>query len=258
MTTKRLYYDDAFQREFTAEVLSCEPGTGAALGGTAQLETSAGAAALATANGPLWRVKLDRTAFYPTSGGQPYDTGQLGDSRVVDVVDEEDEVIHVVDKSIAIGPVQGTIDWHRRFDHMQQHTGQHVLSAVFHSRFALPTVSFHLGSDVCTIDVRGREPTQEILDGAMAAANDVVYADRAVNVKYGTAEELAAAGVRKTVERSGTLRAIEIEALELQPCGGTHIQRTGQIGMILVRGVSRIRQDWRVEFACGGCSRRGR
>ena len=251
MTTKRLYYDDAFQREFTAEVLSCEPGTGAALGGTAQLETSAGAAALATANGPLWRVKLDRTAFYPTSGGQPYDTGQLGDSRVVDVVDEEDEVIHVVDKSIAIGPVQGTIDWHRRFDHMQQHTGQHVLSAVFHSRFALPTVSFHLGSDVCTIDVRGREPTQEILDGAMAAANDVVYADRAVNVKYGTAEELAAAGVRKTVERSGTLRAIEIEALELQPCGGTHIQRTGQIGMISVRGVSRIRQDWRVEFACG-------
>jgi alanyl-tRNA synthetase len=251
MTTQRLYYDDAFQREFTAEVLSCEPGTGAALGVTAQLETSAGAAALATANGPLWRVKLDRTAFYPTSGGQPHDTGQLGDSRVVDVVDEEDEVIHVLDKSIAIGPVQGTIDWNRRFDHMQQHTGQHVLSAVFHSRFALPTVSFHLGSDVCTIDVRGREPTQEILDGAMAAANDVVYADRAVNVKYGTAEELAAAGVRKTVERSGTLRAIEIEALELQPCGGTHIQRTGQIGMISVRGVSRIRQDWRVEFACG-------
>ena len=199
----------------------------------------------------LWRVKLDRTAFYPTSGGQPHDTGRLGDARVVDVLDEEDEVIHVVDKPIGIGAVQGTIDWDRRFDHMQQHTGQHVLSAVFHSRFALPTMSFHLGSDVCTIDVRGREPTQEILDAAMAAANDVVYADRAVNVKYGTAEELAAAGVRKTVERSGTLRAIEIESLELQPCGGTHVQRTGQIGMILVRGVSRIRQDWRVEFACG-------
>jgi alanyl-tRNA synthetase len=112
-------------------------------------------------------------------------------------------------------------------------------------------VSFHLGSDVCTIDVRGAEPTQEILDAAMAAANEVVYADRAVNVRYGTAEELAAAGVRKTVERSGTLRAIEIESLELQPCGGTHVQRTGQIGMILVRGVSRIRQDWRLEFACG-------
>src|ERR1700688_4951820 len=251
MTTKRLYYDDAFQREFTAEVLSCEPGTGAALGGTAALETSAGATTLSTPSGPLWRVKLDRTAFYPSSGGQPHDTGRLGDAHVVDVLDEEDEVIHVVDKPIEIASVQGNIDWERRFDHMQQHTGQHVLSAVFHSRFSLPTVSFHLGSDVCTIDVRGQEPTQEILDSAMAAANDVVYADRAVNVKYGSAEELAAAGVRKTVERSGTLRAIEIEALELQPCGGTHVRRTGQIGMIFVCGVSRIRQDWRVEFACG-------
>jgi alanyl-tRNA synthetase len=264
MTTKRLYYDDAFQREFTAQVLSCEPGLAAAgdaalattsraaaLAGTAALETSAGPVALATPSAPLWRVKLDRTAFYPTSGGQPHDTGQLGDARVVDVVDEEDEVIHVVDMPITIGSVQGTIDWARRFDHMQQHSGQHILSAVFHSRFALPTISFHLGADICTIDVRGQEPTQEILDSAMAAANDVVYADRAVNVKYGSAEELAAAGVRKTVERSGTLRAIEIEALELQPCGGTHVQRTGQIGMILVRGVSRIRQDWRVEFACG-------
>jgi alanyl-tRNA synthetase len=240
MTTKRLYYDDAFVQEFTAQVLSCEP---------------EGAPAPENQKGPppgaLWRVKLDRTAFYPTSGGQPNDTGRLGDARVVDVLDEEDEIIHLVDKPIEIGAVRGIIDWSRRFDHMQQHTGQHVLSAVFHSRFALPTISFHLGSDVCTIDVRGREPTQEILDSAMAAANDVVYADRAVNVKYGSAEELAAAGVRKTVERSGTLRAIEIEALELQPCGGTHVQRTGQIGMIFVRGVSRIRQDWRVEFACG-------
>jgi len=228
---------------------SATPASAAALpnpGSSAQVETPAGPPAEA-----LWRVKLDRTAFYPTSGGQPHDTGRLGDARVVDVLDEEDDVIHVVNKLIEIGSVQGTIDWERRFDHMQQHTGQHVLSALFHSRFSLPTVSFHLGSDVCTIDVRGREPTQEILDAAMAAANDVVYADRAVNVKYGSAEELASAGVRKTVERTGTLRAIEIESLELQPCGGTHVQRTGQIGMILVRGVSRIRQDWRVEFACG-------
>jgi alanyl-tRNA synthetase len=240
MTTKRLYYDDAFAREFSAQELSCEPE------GAAAPENPEG-----QPPGALWRVKLDRTAFYPTSGGQPHDTGRLGDARVVDVLDEEDEVIHVVDKPIAIGAVKGSIDWNRRFDHMQQHTGQHVLSAVFHSNFSLPTVSFHLGADVCTIDVRGQEPTQEILDAAMAAANDVVYADGMVNVKYGSAEELAAAGVRKTVERRGTLRAIEIEALELQPCGGTHVQRTGQIGMILVRGVSKIRQDWRVEFACG-------
>jgi alanyl-tRNA synthetase len=240
MTTKRLYYDDAFAQEFSAQVLSCE------LEGTAAPENPEG-----PLPGALWRVKLDRTAFYPTSGGQPHDTGRLGDARVVDVLDEQEEVIHVADKPIEIGAVKGSIDWNRRFDHMQQHTGQHVLSAVFHSKFSLPTVSFHLGADVCTIDVRGQEPTQEILAAAMAAANDVVYADRMVNVKYGSAEELTAAGVRKTVERSGTLRAIEIETLELQPCGGTHVQRTGQIGMIFVRGVSRIRQDWRVEFSCG-------
>ena len=254
MATNRLYYDDAFVREFSAEVLSCEPVSPAASGnsaGDSVVGNPGSGAASKTPAGPLWRAKLDRTAFYPTSGGQPHDTGRLGDARVVDVLDEEEEVIHVVDKPIEIGAVQGTIDWDRRFDHMQQHTGQHVLSAVFHSKFALPTVSFHLGSDVCTIDVRRQEPTREILDRAMASANDVVYADRAVNVQYGTAEELAAAGVRKTVERTGTLRAIEIESLELQPCGGTHVQRTGQIGMILVRGVSRIRQDWRVEFVCG-------
>jgi alanyl-tRNA synthetase len=258
MATKRLYYDDSFQREFTAKALSCEAADPAApenAEGAAALKTAARSATDASPTPAgveqLWRVKLDRTAFYPSSGGQPQDTGRLGDVRVVDVLDEGEEVIHVVDKPIEIGAVQGSIDWERRFDHMQQHSGQHVLSAVFHSKFALPTVSFHMGSDVCTIDVRGREPTQEILDAAMVGANDVVYADRTVNVRYGTAEELAAAGVRKTVERSGTLRAIEIEALELQPCGGTHVQRTGQIGMILVRGVSRIRQDWRVEFACG-------
>src|ERR1700722_4967203 len=246
MTTKRLYYDDSFAQEFSAQVLSCEPANSTRTPtpvGTAAAETSPGSQA-----GTSWRVKLDRTAFFPPSGGQPYDTGLIGDARVVDVVDEEEEVVHVVDKPIEIGAVKGSIDWNRRFDHMQQHTGQHVLSAIFHSRFSLPTISFHLGSDVCTIDVRGREPTQEILDSAMAAANDVVYADREVNVRYGTAEQLAAMGVRKTVERSGTLRAIEIESLELQPCGGTHVRRTGQIGMILVRGVSRIRGDWRVEF----------
>ena len=236
MPTARIYYDDAFVREFTAQVLSCEP---------------IGSHNEDSPPQQRWRAKLDRTAFYPTSGGQPHDVGRLGDANVADVVDEDDEIIHVVDRAVELGAIKGSIDWERRFDHMQQHTGQHVLSAVFHSKFALPTVSFHLGSDVCTIDVRGREPTAETVENAARAANEIVYEDRAVNVKYGTAEGLAAAGARKTVERVGVLRAIEIESLELQPCGGTHVQRTGQIGMILVRGVSRIRQDWRVEFACG-------
>ncbi len=243
MPAQRIYYDDSFQREFSAEVLGCEAAAAGAPA-TEDAETAVPAA-------KLWRVVLNRTAFYPTSGGQPHDTGKLGEANVVDVLDQEDEVVHIVDRVIETGAVRGVVNWERRFDHMQQHSGQHVLSAVFNSKFALPTVSFHLGAELCSIDVRGREPTQEILDGAAAAANEIVYEDRAVNVKYGTAEELAAAGVRKTVDRSGALRAIEIEGVELQPCGGAHVRRTGQIGMIVLRGVSRIRKDWRVEFVCG-------
>ncbi|MEQ1473869.1 MAG: alanyl-tRNA editing protein, partial [Candidatus Acidiferrum sp.] len=230
MPTIRIYYDDAFVRDFSVQVVSCER------------------ASLLDETSPpqqRWRVKLDRTAFYPSSGGQPNDVGRLGGAEVVDVLDAVDDIIHVVDRAVEVGAVKGSIDWARRFDHMQQHSGQHLLSAVFHQKFALPTVSFHLGADVCTIDLRGSEPSREILESAARKANEIIYEDRAVNVKYGTAEELAAAGVRKTVERAGVLRAIEIEALDLQPCGGTPVRRTGQIGMIQIRGVSRIRQDWR-------------
>ncbi len=244
MSSTRIYYDDAFAREFTAEVLSCE----SAAVGPKNLTASDAAARTAS---EVWHVKLDRTAFYPTSGGQPHDTGELGNAKVLDVLEKDDEVVHLVDWKLAPGKVTGRIDWDRRFDHMQQHSGQHLLSAVLHKGYGLPTVSFHLGAQLCTIDVRGREPTQEILDGAAVAANEIAFEDRAIRVKYGTAKELAAAGVRKEVEREGLLRAIGIEAVELQPCGGTHVQSTGQIGTISLRGVSKIRQDWRIEFACG-------
>lgn len=248
MPTQRIYYDDSFAREFSAEVLSCEP---VAAAGTGDAAAASDARSGAPGAAKLWRVTLERTAFYPTSGGQPHDVGRLGAANVVDVLDEDDDLVHLVDAAIELATASGVVDWGRRFDHMQQHSGQHVLSAVFHKNFSLPTVSFHLGGNLCTIDLRGREPTAEILERAAIAANEIVYADHPVNVKYGTAEELAAAGVRKTVERGGELRAIEIEGVELQPCGGTHVRRTGQIGMIALRGVSRIRQDWRVEFVCG-------
>ena len=231
MATRRLYYDDSFEREFTAEVLSCEP----ALHGTV----------------PAWEVVLDGTAFYPTSGGQPHDVGRLGEAEVLDVRDEEEEIVHVLDRQVEPGSVKGCIDWTRRFDHMQQHTGQHLLSAMFQERFGRPTVSFHLGSEVCTIDLRGPELSEEILEGAERAANQVIFEDRPVSVRYGAAEDLAQLGVRKKVERSGILRAIEIEGADLQPCGGTHVKRTAQIGVILVRQCTKIRQDWRVEFVCG-------
>ncbi len=241
MSTRRLYYDDAYLQSFDATVLSCEPSS-----------------SVFSESGPIaaWEVLLDRTAFYPTSGGQPNDLGTLGQAYILDVRDAGEDVVHIVDREIARGPVDAVVDWSRRFDHMQQHTGQHLLSAMFHERFGLPTVSFHLGSDLCTIDLRGPEPLMEILQGAQRAANEVIFQDRAVTVRYGTAEQLAEVGVRKEVDREGLLRAIEIESADLQPCGGTHVKSTGQIGLILVRRCTRVRQNWRVEFVCGARAER--
>jgi len=241
VATRRLYYDDAFQTEFTARVMHCEvlpPDLHAGITGTA------------------WGLILDRTAFYPTSGGQPHDLGKIEEANILDVRDQDDEIIHVVDRRPGDPEVKGCINWPRRFDHMQQHTGQHVLSAMFQERFGRPTVSFHLGTEVCTIDLRGPEPTAEVLEGAERAGNQIVFENRPVTVRYGTAEQLSGLGVRKEVDREGILRAIEIESADLQPCGGTHVKSTGQIGMILVRRCAKIRQDWRVEFVCGGRAER--
>jgi alanyl-tRNA synthetase len=241
MATHRLYYDDSFLQNFTARVLSCLP--------INPVSTPSGAI-------PAWEVLLDQTAFYPSSGGQPNDLGRLGDSRVLDVRDDGDEIAHIIDRELSPGTIDGCVDWGRRFDHMQQHTGQHLLSATFQERFGLPTVSFHLGSDLCTIDLRGPEPSPDALRGAQRAANAVIFEDRPVNVRYGTADQLAQSGVRKEVDRKGILRAVEIEAADLQPCGGTHVKSTGQIGLVLVRRCTKIRQDWRVEFTCGGRAER--
>jgi alanyl-tRNA synthetase len=241
VTTRRLYYDDAYEKEFEARVVYCEvlpPDLRAGITGT------------------VWGLMLDRTAFYPTSGGQPNDLGKIGDANVLDVRDEGEEILHLVDRKPSHPDVNCCIHWPRRFDHMQQHTGQHLLSAMFQERFGLPTVSFHLGAEICTIDLRGPEPTEKILEGAERAANQVVFEDRPVNVRYGTADQLSRLGVRKEVDREGILRAIEIEAADLQPCGGTHVKSTGQIGVMLVRRCTKVRQDWRVEFACGGRAER--
>ncbi|MBA0084640.1 MAG: alanyl-tRNA editing protein, partial [Acidobacteria bacterium Pan2503] len=237
MATRRLYYDDSFQREFTARVLSCEPQK---VSPSPEVKAS------------TWQAILDQTAFYPTSGGQPHDLGRIGDAQVVEVGDRRGEIVHVVDRRLECVEVEGSIDWPRRFDHMQQHTGQHLLSAMFQKHFGLPTVSFHLGTEVCTIDLRGQEPSEQIREESERAANRIIFEDRRVSVRYGTAEELLRRGVRKEVDREGVLRAIEIAGVEWQPCGGTHVKSTGQIGMILVRRLAKIRQDWRLEFVCGG------
>jgi alanyl-tRNA synthetase len=236
MATHRLYYDDSYLQNFDARLLQCIPA-----------EPFAGPSGTVAA----WEVILDRSAFYPTSGGQPNDFGMIENASILDVRDDNDDIIHIIDRELPEGKVNACLDWPRRFDHMQQHTGQHLLSAIFQERYGLPTVSFHLGADLCTIDLRGPEPAPDVLEGAQRAANAVIFEDRPVNVRYGSAEHLAALGVRKEVDRQGILRAIEIERADLQPCGGTHVKSTGQIGLILVRRSTKIRQDWRVEFACG-------
>jgi alanyl-tRNA synthetase len=241
MSTHRLYYDDAYLQNFDARVLECSP-----------------ALPVQGASGrqPAWEVLVDQTAFYPSSGGQPNDLGLLGEAVVLDVRDEAGGIVHLVDREMQPGGVKGCVNWPRRFDHMQQHTGQHLLSAMFQERFGLPTVSFHLGGEICTIDLHGAEPSRDQLVGTQRAANKVIFEDRPVGVRYGTREDLERLGARKQVEREGLLRAIEIESADLQPCGGTHVKSTGQIGMILVRGCSKVRQDWRVEFVCGGRAER--
>jgi alanyl-tRNA synthetase len=229
--TDRLYYTDPYSREFDATVLSVETAGGRRL------------------------VQLDRTAFYPTSGGQPYDIGTLGEAHVVDVVDDNDgRISHVVDTGDTpqVGArVHGVIDWVRRFDHMQQHTGQHLLSAAFDRLFGVRTVSFHLGVDRCTIDL-ARETTPAEMTAAETEANRIVWEDRLVDVRFATADEAARLPLRKEPRREGILRLIDIERFDLSACGGTHVARTGEVGIIAVASWERFKGGQRVEFLCGG------
>ncbi len=200
------------------------------------------------------RLYLDRTAFYPTSGGQPHDTGTLAGVPVLDVVDEGERIAHVLAEPAAAAgeEVEGRIDWPRRFDHMQQHTGQHLLSAIFSDAFGLETVSVHFGEDASTLDltVHGLDPA--MLLEAEARANAAIWEDRPVTVGFEDADAAMAAGLRKPTEREGRLRVVAIEGLDRSACGGTHVESTGRIGAILLRRTERIRSETRVEFLCGG------
>src|SRR5690606_41152042 len=187
-------------------------------------------------------VVLDRTAFYPTSGGQPFDTGRLGAAKVTEVVDGDDgAVVHFTSAALEPGSnVSGEVDWPRRFEHMQQHTGQHVLSAAFDRLFEVRTESFHLGADSCTIDL-AREVTAAEVAAAVDEANRVVWENRPVTVRFVTAEEAAALPLRKEPARDGRLRIIDVEGFDLSACGGTHVDRTGAIGIVAAQAVEKVR-----------------
>ncbi len=196
-------------------------------------------------------VCLDRSAFYPTSGGQPFDTGALGTRRVVEVIDADDRLIHVLDSSMAEGTVvTGVIDWDRRFDHMQQHTGQHILSAAFERLTGNPTLSFHMGTEESTIDLAHEVGPAEV-HSVETEANRVVWSNAPVAIRFVSPEEAARLTLRKEPARSGTLRLIDIPDFDLSACGGTHVRHTGAVGMIAVLGLERFKGGTRVAFACG-------
>ncbi len=227
--TDRLYYTDAYLQQCESVVVSCVPA------------------------GERFEVVLAATAFYPTSGGQPHDTGLLGHRRVLDVEDRESaEVVHLVDGPLEVGArVAAVIDWTRRFDHMQQHTGQHVLSAAFESICHARTESFHLGASSATIDL-ARVVSPQDMAAAEDDANRVVWEDREVRVRFVTADEAATLPLRKESARSGPLRLIDVAGYDLSACGGTHVARTGGIGLVSIGGWEKFKGGTRVEFRCGG------
>lgn len=220
--TDRLYYTDPYLREFQARIAGTESA----------------------------KVYLDRTAFYPSSGGQPFDTGTIGGARVVDVIDEGDRIAHVTDSPVADGEVSCAIDWARRFDHMQQHTGQHLLSGVLGELFGIVTVSFHMGEEVSTIEVAAASVADEQIRAAEERANQVVWQNRPVSISFHDASEEI--GLRKAPERAGRLRVVSIENLDRSACGGTHLRSTGEAGPILLRRLEKLRGNVRIEFLCGG------
>jgi alanyl-tRNA synthetase len=231
--TERLYYTDAYLRSFRGRVAAIMPPEGQRPGG----------------------VVLDRTAFYPTSGGQPHDTGMLAGRPVVDVVDAGDAVVHVLGRDgaedLAVGAeVEGTIDWDRRLDHMQQHTAQHVLSAVFLDVLGAETVSVHMG-DASTLDLEIQSLSPDDARRVEDAAARIVFDDRPVTVRFVEASEAEAAGLRRPPRRTGTLRIVEIAGCDRSACGGTHVRHTGEVGLVLLRRWERTRGRIRVGFLAG-------
>ncbi|HEY0171402.1 MAG TPA: DHHA1 domain-containing protein [Pyrinomonadaceae bacterium] len=230
--TERLYYADSHLVEFDARVVEVS-------------DAGEGRAA----------VTLDRTAFYPTGGGQPTDTGALGAARVVECVEAEGgRLLHVCEGDVPRpgAGVRGSVDWPRRLDHIQQHTGQHILSQAFVELYGAQTRSFRMMEEVCEIDVELNDPSDGRVERAVDRANEIVWGDRPVRVHQVTHGEAARMPLRKDSEREGVLRVIEIEGFDYSPCGGTHARSTGEVGVIAARQWERAKGLIRVTFAAGG------
>ena len=227
METEKLYYQDAFMTEFDAQVLSCEAKNGAYL------------------------VTLDRTAFYPEGGGQPADFGILGGASVTDVHERGGVIIHTCDKPLNVGErVAGQVDWKRRFDHMQQHSGEHIISGVLCEMFDCDNVGFHLGADAVTIDYNAAIPWEAALD-AEARANAVIWEDKPVEITWPSPDELSHMAYRSKKELSGDMRIVTFPDADRCACCGTHVRRAGQVGLVKVISCQKFRDGVRIEILCG-------
>ena len=227
METEKLYYNDPFLKDFTATVLSCE-------------ETKGG-----------YQVVLDRTAFYPEGGGQPADHGQMDGVAVTDIHEKGGVIFHTCEKEVEIGKtVACSIDWVRRFDHMQQHSGEHIISGILCADYHCDNVGFHLGADTVTIDYNADISWEQALD-AERKANEVIWSDRAVEVTYPDADALEALDYRSKKELTGQVRIVTFPEADCCACCGTHVLRAGQVGLVKVLSCQKFREGVRIEILCG-------
>lgn len=228
METKKLYYDNPFLRRFAAVVTSCEEAKGG------------------------WAVTLDQTAFYPEGGGQPYDTGTLGGAQVREVREKDGVIVHLCDAPLAAGAaVEGAIDWARRFDHMQQHSGEHICSGLICARFHCDNVGFHMGADAVTIDFNADIPWEALLE-IEAEANRYIYEDHPIDIRLCRGAALDAIDYRSKKPLAGDVRIVSFPGADCCACCGTHVVSSGQVGLVKFLSVQKFRAGVRIELLCGG------
>ncbi|MCI8524708.1 MAG: alanyl-tRNA editing protein [Oscillospiraceae bacterium] len=228
METEKLFELDSHLTEFTARVRACEAAEG------------------------VFAVRLDRTAFYPEGGGQPWDLGTLGGVPVLAVRTRAGDIVHLCGAPLAPGEtVEGRVDWARRLDLQQQHSGEHIVSGLIHAAYGYDNVGFHLGHDLVTIDLSGELTENQLLE-IEHRANEAVWRDEPVRCFYPVPEELAALPYRSKKALTGAVRLVEFPGADLCACCGTHVKRTGEIGLIRLLSAAKFRGGTRVEMACGG------
>lgn len=225
METEKLYYEDCHQKTFAAQVLRCEEGSKG------------------------WAVILDRTAFYPEGGGQACDLGDLGEAKVLDVREKGEAIVHLCDRPLS-GTVTGTIDWQRRFDQMQQHAGEHIVSGIIHRLYGWHNVGFHVGADVVTVDFDGPIP-QEALADIEKQANEAVWQNLDIRCRYPAEDELPHISYRSKKALPWPVRIVEIPGIDRCACCGVHVKRTGEIGLVKLLSCVKFHQGVRIEMACG-------